>query len=324
MDSALRGDGRKATRVLVLGGYGFIGRHAVTALRAAGCQVRIGSRQPYRHAPDGLADLPCTALRFERLLRATDWLPLLGDAEVVLNCVGILRPRWGESYDAVHHRAPAALAEACRDSGRRLVHVSALGLTGELRSGFLRSKRDGEAAIRAIGGDWCIVRPSLLDAEQGGFGARWVRRVARWPVHALPRDARGRIAALRVEDLGAALAALAQRETLDGPEADAREFDLGGIHALTMTELLAAVRRLHTPSPSLSLGVPPWLARVVAHACDALHLTPYSYGHLELLRRDNCPRRNRLPELLGRAPLPVGVVMVPAKVTPTATPVAAG
>ena len=36
-----------------------------------------------------------------------------------------------------------------------------------------------------------------------------------------------------------------------------------------------------------------------------LHLTPFSFGHWELLRRDNLPSRNALPELLGRAPHPV-------------------
>lgn len=308
------------TRVLVLGGFGFIGRHAVSALLRAGCEVVIGSRQPERHRREA-ADLPACAhrqVRLERCLLPEHWAGLIADVDVVLNCVGILRQRGPETYDRVHRQAPAALASACQRRGCRFIHVSALGLDGPVRSGFLRSKREGEQAIRAAGGDWALVRPSLLDAESGGFGARWVRRVARWPIHILPSEARGRIAALQADDLGDALAALVIREKID---CGGREYELGGLQALTLAELLAALRRLRTTTPALRLGLPPWLARWSSHLCDLLHFSPYSYGHLELLRQDNCPRHNRLPELLGRAPRAVGLSAPSPPRLPAAQPV---
>ena len=306
-----------AANVLVLGGSGFIGRHVVAALRAVGCQVAIGSRHPQRRRrqlPAGGAEY--RQIRFERMLDADSWRDALADCDVVINCVGILRERGRETYQRVHHLAPTALAAACAARGLRLIHVSALGLDARVRSGFLRSKRDGEAALRASGADWCIVRPSLLDGE-GGYGARWIRRVARWPVHVLPEDARGRIAVLDVRDLGEAIARLALASASAG---DAREFDLGGLHARTLGEHLAAMRRLHTDAPARQLGIPALLARLASHVCDLLHVTPYSFGHWELLQYDNCPRHNRLPELLGRAPREVGVV---APATPALLPAAA-
>jgi NADH dehydrogenase len=295
---------RPALRVLVLGGGGFIGRHAVAALLAQGAAVEVGSRHPERldrRLPATALACPRRRVRFERLLAADDWKPLLDEVDVVLNCVGILRPGGRETYQRVHHLAPAALAEACRRAGRRLVHVSALGLQAPVRSGFLRSKADGESALRRSGADCCIVRPSLLDAEAGGYGAAWIRRVARWPVHALPADASGLIAALDVRDLGQALAGLAHRPRLadaDGPG----EFELGGETALALGDYLAAMRRQHAGRPAWRISIPGLLARLASHACDLLHLTPYSFGHWELLRRDNVPARNALPELLGRPP----------------------
>lgn len=302
-----------AATVLVLGGSGFIGRHAVAALEAHGCRVVIGSRYPQRRRRTA-AD--CHAqyrpVRFERLLDATDWHEALRDCAVVVNCVGILRQRGCETYDRVHHRAPAALAAACRVRGVRLIHVSALGLDAGARSGFLRSKLDGEAALRASGADWRIVRPSLLDGD-GGFGARWIRRVARWPLHVLPADALGRIAALDVGDLGEAIARLA----LSAEPGENREYDLGGPHARTLAEHLAAMRALHTAVPAVQWAVPAWLARLASHACDLLHVTPYSFGHWELLRHDNCPHHNRLPELLGRAPREIGRMPMPIPIPAT-------
>ena len=286
--------------VLVLGGRGFIGRHAVAALRTAGHQVRIGSR---RHRP-GL--LP---VRLERLERIEDVLPLLEGIDAVLNCVGILRERWfGESYAALHLRAPALLAQACRERGLRFAHVSALGLRHPHRSGFLRSKLAGEQAIVAAGGDFRIARPSLLDGR-GGFGARWLRLFAALPLHLHARAARGRIAALDVAELGEALAALCTREIDAQAPVSERCFELGGTQPYALADYLGALRGA---APWARLRVPDWLCRLAAHACDLVHFSPFSFGHWELLQHDNLPQPNRLPELLGRAPRLFGDARSPA------------
>ena len=286
-------------KVLVLGGRGFIGRHAVAALRAAGHEVRVGSR---RQRP-GL--LP---VRLERLRSVEEALALLDGAEAVLNCVGILRERWfGESYAAVHARAPALLAEASREAGLRYLHVSALGLRHPHRSGFLTSKLAGEQAIVACGGDFRIVRPSLLDGR-GGFGARWLRLFAALPLHLRARAARGRIAALDVAELGEALAALCTHEIAANAAVSERCFELGGPQALALDDYLGALRG---SAPWARLRVPDWLCRGVAHACDLLHFSPFSFGHWELLQHDNLPQPNRLAELLGRAPRALGDAPAP-------------
>ena len=214
----------------------------------------------------------------------------------MVNAVGILRERGAETYDRVHHRAPAALAAACAFGGRRLIHVSALGLRDGASSGFLRSKLAGERAIALSGARYSIVRPSLLDGE-GGFGARWLRWFARWPVHFVPAEARGRIAAMAVTDLGEAIAALCEVEASD----EWRTVELGGCVAPTMAGYLRALRG----KPAMRVAVAPWMARLVSHLCDLAHFSPFSFGHLELLRRDNVPCRNALPRLLGREPLAV-------------------
>lgn len=310
--------------LLVLGGAGFIGRHVVLALLRRGCRVVIASRHPerprrdvHRSEPcrsdtrlaDDLAAAPPDAIlrrraHLERMTDADAWRTTLEGCDGVINCVGILRQRGRETYDRVHHRAPAALAAACAARGLRLVHISALGLEHPARSRFLRSKRDGERALRASGADWHIVRPSLLDGD-GGFGARWLRRVARWPLHPVPRGAIGRIAPLDVGDLGEAIAALALMPATAHP---IREHDLGGTDARPLAGHLAALRAATGAAPARVLPLPDGFTRAVAHLCDLLHVTPLSFGHWELLRHDNLPRDNYLPALLGRAPTPVGAI----------------
>jgi len=290
-------------RVIVLGGSGFIGRQAAAALRARGHAVVIGTRYPRRalaKLPPGLRDCELRETHFESLTTRYIWKPLLEDVDAVVNAVGILRERGSETYDRVHNMAPAALGEACARLSIRLVHVSALGLRPGARSRFLRSKLIAERKIMASGADYSIVRPALLDGE-GGYGAVWLRRVAAWPVHLYPADARGRLAPLDVRDLGEALAVLCER----GGEGR-REVELGGSAKRTMADYLGALRALHSERRALRIPLPALLARLSSHLCDLLHFSPFSYGHLELMRRDNLPQVNMLSALIGRAPAPVG------------------
>ncbi len=105
-----------------------------------------------------------------------------------------------------------------------------------------------------------------------------------------------------MRDLGDALATLCEARG----RTDWREVELGGGSARTMAQYLAALRALGDERRALRIPVPGLLARLASHACDLLHFSPFSFGHLELMHRDNLPRVNLLPALLGRAPLPVG------------------
>jgi len=289
--------------VLVLGGAGFIGRHVAAALAARGHAVVIGTRRPLRaggRLPPSLHRCERRETHLERLREPGDWSTLLRGIEIVVNAVGILRERGAETYERVHHLAPRALAVACAHAAIRVVHVSALGLHAGARSGFLTSKLAGERAVAASGADCIIVRPSLLDGE-GGYGALWFRRVARWPVHPVPADARGRIDALDVGELGEAISTLCEKRDARGW----REVELGGGMPRSVAEYLAALRPAAW-RPAARVEVPAWFARLASHLFDVVHFSPLSFGHVELLQRDNVPHRNRLPELLGRAPLFVG------------------
>jgi len=288
---------------LILGGAGFIGRHIATALAVRGHAVVIGTRRPRRagrRLPAGLHGCERREVHLERLTSPEAWRPVLAGVDTVVNAVGILRERGAETYERVHHLAPAALAAACARRALRLIHISALGLHDRTHSRFLRSKLAGERALAACGSNYSIVRPSLLDGERG-FGASWFRRVARWPVHFVPADAVGRIAALDVRDLGEGVAVLCEKRA--APEW--REVELGGSDLRTVGDYLAALRPADL-RPAVRIAVPAWIARIVSHLCDLVHFSPFSFGHLELMRRDNAPRHNLLPALLGRAPMPVG------------------
>jgi uncharacterized protein YbjT (DUF2867 family) len=284
-------------KVLVLGGRGFIGRYAVRALLARGHEVIVGTR---KKRTSNLERLSYLSVSVHKVPRCIDWCDIVKPFDAVVNCVGILRPRFRETYDEIHHWAPYRIAKACAVYGKRFVHVSALGLTDTAESEFIRSKLAGEFAIAESNADYSIVRPSILDGEDG-FGSHWIRRVASWRWQFVPSDAIGVLAPLSVEDLGEALARLAEIRN----DSRYREVELGGRDERTMAMHLVALRNETLPLPK-QIEIPAWLTRAVAHALDVLHATPLSWGHVQLMRRDNRPEINLLPELLGREPRRIG------------------
>ena len=114
-------------KVLVLGGKGFVGRYVVRALSANGCEVGIGTR--HAKAPNE------HSLVLHELTRTEHWVDVVSHFDVIVNCVGILRERWGENYADVYLHAPAAIAQACAVHAKRFVHVTALGLHANASSG---------------------------------------------------------------------------------------------------------------------------------------------------------------------------------------------
>jgi len=286
----------KTYRVLVIGGRGYIGRHIAKHLNDLGAEVIIGTRALHRNIA---ANERVIALHKMHDYQA--WLDAIDGVDCVINTVGILRQRFGESYEQVHHHAVAKLASACQTKDSKLIHISALGLQSDVRSRFMHSKLDGEAALRKSAANWFIVRPSIVDGL-GGYGAKWFRRAAQWPIHLVPANALGRVAPIDVNDLGEAVAHLALAEKNPKNLHD-REYDLGGEDHFTLSGYLDA---LATQPALLKIRVPAALARALAHFCDIFHATPFSYGHYELLKYDNLPRRNRLIELLGRPATKIG------------------
>jgi len=281
-----------ALKVLILGGHGFIGRHAAKHLAIAGADVTVGTRNPRADSQFRQA-----RYRLEERQSSADWAQDVEQYDVILNCVGILRQRRGESYEAIHHLAPQALAQACHAAQKRFVHVSALGLSADCKSRFLTSKYHGERAIMASQGDWIIARPSLLEGD-GGFGAEWLRAIAQLPVFVVPASARGNIAALTVDDAGVALARLCMGNASEIGLDHSRIYELGGAKALSFEHYIRALRSRYSDKNAVCLSVPGWIARAAAHLFDVIHFSPFSFGHWELLCKDNVPDENRLPSLL--------------------------
>jgi uncharacterized protein YbjT (DUF2867 family) len=282
--------------VLVLGGRGFIGRHIVEQLEVVGANVLIGTR-----GKQALLQVGDRRIILHKTLTAEHWLAHLKEVDVVVNAVGIMRQRWAETFENVHHRAVAGLVMACEQKKIRLVHISALGIDNPVRSRFSSSKLNGENAIKRSNADWFIVKPSLVDGE-GGYGAGWFRRIAQWPVHIAPANAKGLLTPIDVRDLAEAISKIALGTKIAQSSKD-RIYELGS-YPMHLFDYLNAIS---VEQVTTRIGLPSFIVRPIAHICDLLHLTPFSFCHYELLQHDNCPKADRIPEILGRPARRIGM-----------------
>ena len=150
--------------ILVLGGTGFVGRSVCEKLveRSGGAGGRI--LVPTRHPARGkhLQMLPTLQLLPADLYDDAQLARLVAGCDAVINLVAVLQ---GDErrFQQVHVELPRRLALACRAAGvKRLVHVSALGVSASAPSLYLRSKAAGEKVLAEAGLDLTVLRPSVI------------------------------------------------------------------------------------------------------------------------------------------------------------------
>lgn len=131
----------------------------------------------------GLMPIKHVSIDIARAKCSEDWLSLLSNIDVVVNCAGALQDAPGESLSGVHTTGLAALFSACVRSGvRRVVHLSAVGVDERHPTQFSRTKLEGDEALMRSGLDWVILRPSVVIGRSAYGGSALLRGLAGLPV----------------------------------------------------------------------------------------------------------------------------------------------
>lgn len=286
-------------KVCVLGGAGFVGRHLVHQLASAGFEVRVLTRR--REHAKHLTLLPRVQVVEGDPLDDAMLLKSVMGMDAVVNLLGILHEGAAGSFAAVHARFPAHVVQACKEIGvSRLLHMSALNADLAAPSAYLRSKGEGEAAVRESGLDWTIFRPSVVFGRGDSFLTLFARLAGIMPVMLLASpDAR--FQPIWVEDLAAAMV-----RSLNEPRTCLERYDLCGPHVYTLRELVAYAGRCVGKAPYI-VGLGRTASYLQAAAMEILPVKLMTRDNLRSMEVDsvcNCA----FPEVFGIAPTPLEAV----------------
>jgi uncharacterized protein YbjT (DUF2867 family) len=188
-------------RILLLGASGFIGRGLFAALSARGHEVVAAVRDASKAPP--FASKDALVIDLNRDVTIDAWMPRLAGIDAVVNCAGVLEGRRGQSIEAIHHTAPAALFAACERAGvLRVVLISAISADRDLATAYARTKLAAEDRLRACALDWVVLRPSLVYAQGASGGTALFRALAALPFAVpVPGDGLEEFQPIHVDDL---------------------------------------------------------------------------------------------------------------------------
>lgn len=228
------------SRILVLGGSGFVGRAIVARLAADGHEVIVPTRR--RERAKTLILLPTVEVVEADIHDRARLARLMQGCHAIINLVGVLQSRragganlYGPDFERAHVALPRTITAACREAGvRRLVHMSALQARTDGPSEYLRSKGDGEAWVLAQQNDLdvTVFRPSVIFGPEDRFLNLFADLQCILPIIFLGSpDAR--FQPVYIEDVARVfVAALFDRGSYAGA------FDLVGPRAYTLRELM--------------------------------------------------------------------------------------
>ena len=141
--------------------------------------------------------------------RPESLVTLVQGADAIIHVAGAINAPTRAAFHAANVAGTSALAAAARDAGvRRFIHVSSLAAREPDLSDYGWSKAESEAAVRASGLDWTIVRPPAIYGPGDRETLELFRMAARGVVMLPPG---GRLSLIEVSDLGSLLLDLADR-----------------------------------------------------------------------------------------------------------------
>ena len=293
--------------VTVFGGGGFIGRHIVQRLAAAGHSIRIAGRDTESAARlctmGGVGQItPVAASVTDEASSAR----AVAGADIVINLVGILFESRAGDFQRIQAEGAGRVARLAAAAGaKQFLHLSAIGADAGSPSLYAQTKAAGEAAVLAALPGAIILRPSVVFGPDDQFFNRFAGLAAMLPFMPVVAG-ETRFQPVYVGDVAdAAMAALAD------PSAAGKVFELGGPRVMSMRQVLRYILDV-TGRRRPMIALPDGFVRLQARLGELLPTPPLTRDQLILLGKDNVVSPNALGfQALGIEPKAVEAI-VPA------------
>jgi uncharacterized protein YbjT (DUF2867 family) len=290
--------------VTVFGGSGFLGRYVVAALAKRGYMVRVAVRRPdlagHLQPLGNVGQIKAVQanLRYRNSVDAA-----VKGADHVINLVGILYEGGRQTFDAVQAFGARAVAEAARNAGAGLTHVSAIGADAGSAAAYARTKAEAERAVLETLPAAVILRPSIIFGPEDDFFNQFAAMARYLPF--LPAIGGG---VTKFQPVHAGDVAEAVARAVDGALKPGATYELGGPDVKTFRQCLELVLSITGRSKPL-ITIPFGLARLQGSILGLLPKPLLTRDQVVMLETDN---------VVSDAAKAAGLTLEGMGITPTA------
>ncbi len=270
--------------ILLTGASGFVGQHISNALQGADHKVKAVTRS--------------NGFDYNQMTSAKDWLPLLNDIDVVINCVGIIAETGEQSFETLHHKTPVALFRSCMQiKNIRVIQISALGADEWAFAPYQLTKKAADDVLRSLPLKWFVLRPSLIYGK-GGKSMEMFKRMASLPVLPLMNGGNQQVQPVYIKDLTDTVIKCLTSSKVN------LTLDIVGAHSVSFKEWLQLMRTTKGQNPAVIISVP--FKFCLATAQILKHIIPTIHpDNLQMLQKGNFSDVKPLCEFLGHSPLDI-------------------
>lgn len=268
--------------VTVFGGSGFVGRHVVAALAKRGYRVRVAVRRPdlAGHLQPLGNPGQIQAVQANLRFRASVDRAVIG-ADHVINLVGILYESGAQKFDAVQDFGARAVAEAARNVGAGLTHVSAIGADKNSLAGYAKTKAAAEIAVLETLPSAVIIRPSIVFGQDDNFFNQFAGLARVLPFLPLFGGGNTKFQPVYAGDLAEAIA-----RSVDGALKPGATYEIGGPEVKTFKQCMELVLEMTGRTRPL-IPVPFAIAKIQGSIMGLLPKPMLTKDQVIMLESDN-------------------------------------
>jgi NADH dehydrogenase len=290
--------------LFLTGASGYLGRHLLSRMGSAHFQ------KVYCLTHNAHLDSPAPNVVTVRgnLLDPSSYSTSLAESDTVVHLAAVTGKQPRSEYFRVNRDGTAALLQASRSAGvRRVVYISSIaaGFRDQTRYYYAQSKSQAEELVARSGLEYVIIRPTIIMGP-GAPVLESLSKLAAAPVVPVFGDGNAQVQPVSVYDLATCLLDILQSGNFGN-----RVIEIGGPEAMTIQEMLLAIRRIRYGKPARVVHVPAGPVATILGILEKalLPLLPLTAGQVASFTNDGTAQtssgtyipRETLREILQRS-----------------------
>ena len=270
-------------KVLIFGASGQIGRYCIRRLVKDNYKVIAVTRNKHQkayilktQAPIGYLDIEEADIFNEKKLKK-----FISEADICINLIGILFEKGKKNtFENIHNKLPNLISKICSDQNKKLIHVSALGLSKAIDASYAISKLKGEENIKKNLPTATIVKPSIVYSVDDNFTTKFMGLLNLLPIFPLYYNGLTKFSPVHATDVSEVIFKIISNEIYS------KSIEVIGPEVISFKEILQKILKAINKK-RLLLPLPLFIANVSASIFQLLPTPLITKDQLKLLKYDN-------------------------------------